>query len=310
MPTVSEERLKGNYGAALVTARLSGECLVRPVATDTDVGVDLYCETVVEGQPFLHFWVQVKTGAQCHLDRAAMTASCRFARDHLDYWFRQPVPVYAALVPTDWPVRVEPDIYLIDLTTYLLMAGLPDPYQSTTLSANTQWPAGDQDRVRAFLTEVVPDTTARLTCARGVVASSPTLTPQYVQRFPPVPVARFKDVIREQLRHTAAFSVMFSALAGDRTAEDQAFRRLLARIVEQFGHDPHWENFMARACSSHADGDYGQAVALYEDAIRCIRTDPELPSQANWSEWEARVNVIQALQDRARDEEPFFVRQA
>jgi hypothetical protein len=310
MPTVSQERLKGNYGAALVTARLSGECLVRPVAADTDVGVDLYCETVVEGQPFLHFWVQVKTGEQCHLDRTTGAASCRFDRDHLEYWFRQPVPVYAALVPTDWPVRVEPDIYLIDLTTYMLMAGLHDMNQSATLHADYHWPAGDQNRVRAFLTEIVPDTTARLKCFHGVVASSPTLTPQYVQRFPTVPVSRFKREIREQLRRTAAFSAMFSVLTVDLTAGDKEFRRLLARIVEQFGHDPHWENFMARACSSHADGDYMQAVALYEEAKRCIRADPKLPSQADWSEWGARVNVIQDLQNRARDQEPFFVRQA
>jgi hypothetical protein len=101
---------------------------------------------------------------------------------------------------------------------------------------------------------------------------------------------------------------MFSVLTDDLTAEDREFRRLLARIVQQFWHDPHWENFMARACSSHADGDYVQAVALYEEAKRCIRTDPTLPSQADWSEWEARVNVIQDLQDRARDQEPFFVR--
>ena len=46
MAVVDRNRLKGNYGAAYVTARLSSSCLVRSVATDTDVGVDLYCESV------------------------------------------------------------------------------------------------------------------------------------------------------------------------------------------------------------------------------------------------------------------------
>jgi len=45
MPIADTNRLKGNYGAAYVSARLSSECLVRPVAAETDVGVDLYCET-------------------------------------------------------------------------------------------------------------------------------------------------------------------------------------------------------------------------------------------------------------------------
>jgi Domain of unknown function (DUF4365) len=307
MPTVSDKWLKGNYGAAVVMARLSGECLVRPVAADTDVGVDLYCETVVEGQPYLHFWVQVKTGAQCKLDPATATASCWFDREHLKYWFRQPVPVYAALVPTDWPVRAEPDIYLIDITTYMLIAGLQGISPSGgTLHSDYHWPAGAPDQVRAFLTEVVPETTARLQCARGVVTHSPTLTPQYVQKYPPVPVSRFKGEILKQLRTTAAFSVLFSAKSGDSTAEDKEFRHLLARIVEQFGDDPHWENFMSRACASHDGGDYGQAVTLYDKAKQGIEGDPNLPSRPDWPEWEANIKTIQVLQEGASRQEPFI----
>ena len=113
MPIVTENRLKGNYGAALVMSRLSGECLVRPVAADTDVGVDLYCETVAEGRPFLHFWLQVKAGDQCKRDASSNAASCSFELDHLKYWTQQPVPVFAALVPAEWPVLCEPDIYIV-----------------------------------------------------------------------------------------------------------------------------------------------------------------------------------------------------
>lgn len=120
MPIVPESRLKGNYGASVVMARLSGECLVRPVAVDTDVGVDLYCETVAGSQPFLHFWLQVKAGGQCERDATGNEASCRFSSDQLEYWARQPVPVFAALVPTDCPSRSEPDVYIVDVTTQIL----------------------------------------------------------------------------------------------------------------------------------------------------------------------------------------------
>jgi hypothetical protein len=100
MPLVPESRLKGNYGASVLMARLSAECLVRQVAADTDVGIDLYCETVSEGQPFLHFWLQVRAGKQCKIESGGNNATCRFSRDELTYWSRQPVPVFAALVPT------------------------------------------------------------------------------------------------------------------------------------------------------------------------------------------------------------------
>jgi hypothetical protein len=60
MTSVDENRLRGNYAQAVVSSWLSRACLVRPVAEGTDIGIDLYCESVLEGQPYLHFWVQVK----------------------------------------------------------------------------------------------------------------------------------------------------------------------------------------------------------------------------------------------------------
>src|SRR5882724_10976920 len=119
-------------------SRLSGECLVRPVAVDTDVGVDLYCETVAERgpaerQPFLHFWLQVKTGEQCKLDSRGK-ASCPLKLDHLNYYRDQPVPVFAAMVPTtEWPVRTEPDIYVVDITTQIIFEDFPTEQESATL---------------------------------------------------------------------------------------------------------------------------------------------------------------------------------
>jgi len=81
------------------------------------------------------------------------------------------------------------------------------------------------------------------------------------------------------------------------TAEDTQFRRLLAQIVEQFGDDPHWENFMARAVSSHADGDYLNAVAMYEKARQSVQNDVVVRAEPAWQE---RVQQIEALEWLAR----------
>jgi hypothetical protein len=301
MPAVTESRLKGNYGAALVMSRLSGECLVRPVAADTDVGLDLYCETVAENRPFLHFWLQVRAGNQCRVDADKSSASCRFTLDHLGYWLRQPVPVFAALVPSEWPVRREPDIYIIDITTQLLTV-LPGPAQETvTLSSQYCWPADNSVSVQQFLELVVPATTARLEVSKGVIAAAPTSAPQYVQERPYVPVRRFKQKILDQLRVTAALGILYCFDDDQPTSEDLEFRRLLARIVGQFDDDCHWETFFSRAVSSHADEDYSNAVVMYEKARQSIEGDPNVRNELSWQE---RVQVIERLKQTAAREYP------
>lgn len=70
MPTVDENRLKGNYGAAYVSARLSSECLVRPVAAETGVGVDLYCETVASKEKGRDLFASNATSRYRHLSRS------------------------------------------------------------------------------------------------------------------------------------------------------------------------------------------------------------------------------------------------
>jgi len=297
MPFVTENRLKGNYGTALVMSRLSSECLVRPVAADTDVGVDLYCETVAENRPFLHFWLQVKAGDQCRLDAGAERASCSFEIEHLNYWARQPLPVFAALVPAEWPVPREPDIYIVDITTQSVLNSFPSTQNTVTLWSDYRWPVGQRSLVQQFLMRVVPETTARLQVSKGVIAHSPTQTPQYVQYSPAVPVLKFKDEIQRQLRRTAAYAILFLTQEGHVTIEGDEFRRLLARILEQFKDDSNWEIFFARGISSHADGDCSNAIAMYAKARQSIENDPSVRDEPSWRK---QVKQIDGLEEQAR----------
>ena len=297
MPAVPDSRLKGNYGAAVVMKRLSSESLVRPVAADTDVGVDLYCETRAQGRPFLHFWVQVKAGDQCKVDLAAKTASCRFECSQLVYWVRQPVPVFAALVPTEWPAQRDPDVYIVDITTQILFKGVPDS-QSIILCSDYHWLSETTDCIQTFLTQVVPNTTARLQCSRGVVAASPTPDYQYVRKTPVAPILRFKSVITDQIRTTAANSILLAMAFTEQTIEVVDHRRLLARILEQFANDTHWETFCARAISSHLDQDFESALALYGEARASIQNDTLVRDEPIWRD---KVRWIEKQEQRARE---------
>ena len=121
--------MKGNYAQAIVSSWLSRRCLVRPVAEGTDIGVDLYCESVLEDQPWLHFWVQVKAIPSDNIRtvNGKEEASYSFDRRHLEYWERQPIPVYALLVPIDkWPPTEPNKVFGIPITRHLVGKGLPE----------------------------------------------------------------------------------------------------------------------------------------------------------------------------------------
>jgi hypothetical protein len=305
MPAITRNRLKGNYGAALVSSRLSGECLVRPVAADTDVGIDLYCETAAEDRPFLHFWLQVKTGDQCKVDASRGSAKCSFDGEHLNYWFRQPVPVYAALVPSEWPVVEEPAIHIIDITTQILDNQHYLNQQSITLESDYSWQVGDRSSVVDFLEQVVPATAARLQVRNGVVARIPQQTTTYVHTTPSVPVLAFQKEILSQLRSTAAHAIMFSA-GDEQTEMDVEFRRFLARIIELFTKShfcqqkDHWENFFSRALSRHLDESYAEAALLYDEAQNCIHADSYVRDECSWQLLAAKIGDLKHVALRQR----------
>lgn len=282
MTHVDENRLKGNYGAAYVALRLSSEeCLVRTVPSDTDVGVDLFCESVDGEEPFLHFWVQVKTGSQCKVAENDLSASCSLDRKHLSYWYRQPVPVFVALVPTQWPVHSDPVVYLVDVTSYLIEHTFPGT-ASLTMHSHFVWQPGDQEAIQNFLKTVVPFVSAKMLCRHGVIAHIPTLRPEYEQRSPLPSVSRYRDLIFHQIRKTAAFSVISMWGRNTLGGENSEARRTFARVVAQFEDDPHWENFMALAISHHAEGEFEEAIRYYELAKQSILGDPNVVNEPNW----------------------------
>jgi hypothetical protein len=189
----------------------------------------------------------------------------------------------------------------VDITTWILFNRELDPHDSFTLRSDHHWPPGDRESVRAFLRTEVPKATARLQVSRGVVAHAPTPTPQYVQTIPLVPVTQFKDQILLQLRRTAAYSILFTLGPTALEVEDREFVHLLARLVEQFGDDPHWENFMARGVSSHIAEDYASALAMYARAKAGIEGDHQVSNDPSWRE---TIRSIERLEECARRQQP------
>ena len=177
MTTVDENRLRGNYAQALVMSWLSRSCLVRPVAEGTDIGVDLYCESVVEKTLYLHFWVQVKAvpADSVKFRHGKAKATYPFETKHLNYWGRQPVPVYALLVPLgDWPPEVPDFICGVRVTNEIVRRGVPEDQVTKSYSTSDGFASENIDsELQHFFTKVVPVDTAALLQPRGIIAPLP-----------------------------------------------------------------------------------------------------------------------------------------
>jgi hypothetical protein len=278
LPTVDEKRLLGNYGAGLVSYRLSKDCLVRSVTNDTDVGVDLYCESVAEDQPFLHFWLQVKAGLQVKVSPKEDYAKCSFQKTHLEYWNRQPVPVFAALVPTGWPVEREPKVYIIDITSHLITKGLPRR-DSQRLKSHYIWEPNDNSAVTDFVKRAVPWSSAILHCRNGVISLVPSPRREYVHSIPMIPATQYADRVLTQIRLSAAMTILAMRDQNALSSNNSTRRRTLAGIVLQFSNDGHWENFMALALSAHADRDMQTSLIWYEKALNSVLNDDAFMAQ-------------------------------
>ena len=295
MSRVDEKRLIGNFGAAYVTARISSHCLVRPVAADTDVGIDLYCETVQQQEPFLHFWLQVKAGqSRISVSADKATASYRFKAEHLAYWQRQPVPVYAALVPIDWPVTKDPAIYVVDITGNIIEHGVPKPKSYRSIESQWKWGRNHRTSVDKFLRLVVPEGTAKIHCTQGVVARIPSRTASYVHGIPEIPVEAYWQQILTQIRTTAAWSIILAYLRKAVSPDTDSFRRRLANALEGLGDKSHWETLVARGLSSHLDGGYSEAQPLYSKALRRLKNDERFRAE-HQAEWRTAVSFAKTL---------------
>ncbi|MEI6655581.1 MAG: hypothetical protein WCP45_12500 [Verrucomicrobiota bacterium] len=153
---------------------------------------------------------------------------------------------------------------------------------------------------KKFFNDVVPQTTARLHVAKGIIASTPTLEPEYEQKLPFVPVNRFMGKIMNQIRTTAANAIIFSMQGQDWDQRDSAATRTLARVVAAFDNpspDPHWECSWAQALAHHADGEFRDADALYQRAIDSIRNDPNV---CNSPDWQLPLKKVQHFQQRSK----------
>ncbi len=289
MVLIDENKLKGNYGEYLVMQRLSRHCLVRPVASGTDIGIDIYCESVDKNQPFLHFWIQVKTGSK-HQIKDGFT-SCSFDKKHLEYWIKQPVPVFAAIVPLTWPPEIDVDIYIINLTKYLIENDINKKNKQVRIKSDYVWKHNDKDSIEDFLKEVVPTTTAFLDLKKGILSEIPSSIQQYTRKIPNTPVIKFWNEIENRIRITAAMSIINESVNKEFYSTNADFIKKMASIIKVFKDDEHQENFYALGKYYHLEKDFKTAIEYYQRALKSIDDDPKnIIQEERWKKEYAKIS--------------------
>jgi hypothetical protein len=276
MPNVPDSSLKGNAGVWLVGKWLAdGGCLVRPVAADTDIGIDLYCETIEESKAFLHFFVQVKSGKQVKVkdERARISLEKR----HLKYWIKQPAPVFVFLVP-----EVDHDkIYVIDMARWNVDGGQIRINRNNRqiVEANYCFRLNPSDSSK-FLKEYVPCAHVLLNASNGICMSIPQTEPQYVRQNIRGIRGRYAEKVVDQMRTNTVYTLWdLLEIPVRHTTDLNSYKAIqpLAKLIEIFTeYDDHWETFYVMGLYYEKTGTIKMAKQKYlrARAKEIIENDP------------------------------------
>lgn len=285
-------RLKGNRGEFAVATALSEQCYVRPVIGGSDTGIDLYCETVDadSGQPFLHFWVQVKSGGQVRCTKKG--TCCSLGTDDIEYWLRQPVPVYVFLAP-DGELSSFSVISFARQHAQLKGSALKKESSKRVYADFTF----DTTRVDEFLEKVRRDYAIRA-AQTGVSIYLPQLKETYIRT--PVQgvcspyVAEIVDTIRRSA--SAGIADTLDACAKPIDIDQQPLLKVLLAVMGPFTSaknrndrinqnypEVHWEDYVAVGRLLKQLGQDEKGNEMLNRAIHVIETDPKF--QEDMTSW-------------------------
>jgi Domain of unknown function (DUF4365) len=302
MPTVTDNLLQGNYAEHLAAQVLSRSCLVRPVIGQTDVGVDLYCESVIDGQPFMHFWGQVKSSKAFTNEKQEV--SCSYKTDSLRYWQRQPVPVLGFLVPLTWPPDAIHYIHIVDISFDILEHGIRENQDEQTLHSKPDLilPLLDlkelDTRLRSLLYDHLPMAVSALYAAKGLVYHAPKPTEEDVLYYSHHFLHKHIFQIDANIRNAVVFGIRQYLWA---KYHFSMIPKAMMAVLEKMKDEPNWDAQECFALLAKDHYEYSAARVHYERAIEYLRKRfGDEVNRPPWSETLARLTQALSEVDRLK----------
>lgn len=261
---IGKGQITGNRGEMFVGFLLSKFCLVRPAANGTDVGVDLYCEALMDETPHSHFWVQVKTR------RGKMAKSKTFRKQDLEYWSRQPIPVFIFFVSDDAMDFNHFRINVISLTEkFNEEPSLPNKKSKLACDLTIS----TQDELKRFVFNEVPKTVSRMYIREGVIFHTRrNVYDEYARSYESRGIHKYTTKIMKNIGRSSA--LLMKDIISSGKDDLNIWRKQLEKILETFF--PRWGNYdfhLATGLSKEKDKEYAGALPYFEKALENIDSD-------------------------------------
>jgi hypothetical protein len=287
--TITDEQLKGNWAEQYIAANLASHgCFIRHVTQGHDSGIDLYCETLKENIPFLHFWCQVKTSKNWKGKRKQLSFKPE-KKQHEDYWLKQPVPVFIFLVPD---LRDKLNIpYYICRAFDLLSNEKIKSFLKIELPKD----------LSTFLNEDLVSETHLWELKNGKVSSLKTPKREYTIQYPKDNVHKFEKRLFKNM-HTTLWRLSEDILFRDinkmdilektdlNNDENERFRKAkpymhALKILIKSKHDEHYQNYLTIGHCYELEKEHEESLNYYKESWSIINRDPNVDvSEHPWKD--------------------------
>ena len=289
---VSNEQILGNQAEAFVSFKLSQYCLVRPVASGTDIGIDLYCESLIDNNPQLHFWIQVKSSSKIEKSMDDNIISYSFEVKHLKYWKTQPVPVFVFFVHEANLINPQNfRLYVFNITEQLI-SGIYLEGKTKTLQSNLIIQS-DYD-LKNFIYNTIEITSSRQKFEDGIIAPTHSTKNKYVKRLFPQGSSKYADNIFQTLRGTAAFilgDLIDRELIDPTNEKIIKNRKEFTAVLEAFKERKNWEVPYNLGRAYFQEGRNKEAIEQLHRSINIIKGDNEIVQE----EWQINIQIMEDL---------------
>jgi len=296
---ITDNQLKGNWAEQYISTRLAERgCLVRHVPQGHDIGIDLYCETIEEHTPFLHFWCQIKTSNKWKGEKERIPFSPE--KREKEYWIKQPVPVFVFLVPDlrDESIRTFIPFYICRTD---LREDKKKIYSYKKIKSSSD--------LSDFLRKDLPLLYFLWELKEGKVSSLKTVKNEYTRFFPSFITQHFENNLLISLRNTLwrlSHDIMFPNVESiekfrsgvlDHTEEERARRaepyvKAYQIITEiQNYSSEHYEVPCIMGLFSELKTKNKRALSYYEQSLSIIERDKIIDTSEGY--WKNTKNEIQ-----------------